>query len=239
MFNSGIRGKRASDGTGFLSTQEQFVQKTFTIPTITSFSVVGSDDLALDPSGGQTVEINGSGFTSGATVVVGGASIGVVTFIDSTKLTFTSPTKSSGSYTVFVSNPNGGTAILTPGLVYSGLPTFTTEAGSLGSYYETTEIDEVIEATEGEDPITYTIVAGSLPTGATLNSAGYITGTSPVDESSNTYTFTVQATDAENQDSTREFSLTITVDVVTWSSPSDGVTIGLLGNLSGLSNLKL
>jgi hypothetical protein len=237
MFNSGIRGKRATDGLGFVSSQEKFIQKTFPIPKINSFSVANSDDLALDPAGGQTVEINGLNFESGATIIVGGESISVVTFVNSTKLTFTSPAKASGSYTVFVTNPNGGTAILVPGLVYSGLPTFTTSAGSLGTYTEVTTIDEVIQATEGADPITYSLVSGSLPAGATLNSAGYITGTAPVDNSSNTYTFTIRATDSELQDSTREFSLTINTDVVTWSTPSAG-TVDLIGD-QAMSNVTL
>jgi hypothetical protein len=192
-------------------------------PVIFSFSVQGTDDLALDTAGGQTVVIKGKGFKPGVIVNVSGSTIGVVTLVDSTTITFTSEAKSSGTYNLFVTNTDNGTAVLTPGLIYSGLPTFTTSAGSLGSYYETTTIDEQIVATEESDTITYSVVSGSLPTGATLNSAGYITGTAPVDNSSNTYTFTVQAVDEENQSSTRQFSLTINVDVITWSTPSEGI----------------
>ena len=37
-------------------------------PTITGYSVLNSDDTALDPAGGQTVLINGNGFQRGATI---------------------------------------------------------------------------------------------------------------------------------------------------------------------------
>jgi len=33
MFNAGVRGKRAKDGVGFLSTAEQFNQKSFLVAT--------------------------------------------------------------------------------------------------------------------------------------------------------------------------------------------------------------
>jgi len=37
-------------------------------PTISGYSVGGVDDTALDPAGGQTVQINGTGFLPGATI---------------------------------------------------------------------------------------------------------------------------------------------------------------------------
>jgi hypothetical protein len=213
-----------------LVTQESVVTEVApAAPVITSFVVNGTDDLALDPAGGQTIVIKGKGFRPGLTVIAAGSTIGAVTLVDSTTITFTSEAQSSGTYNLFVINQDGGTAILSPGLIYSGLPTFTTEAGSLGSYYETTEIDEVVVAEEDQDIITYSVISGSLPSGATLNTSGYITGTSPVEESSTTYTFTVEAVDEENQSTTREFSLTINVDVVTWVTPSEG-TIQLDGD---------
>ena len=42
-------------------------------PTITNYSVGGVDDTALDPAGGQTVQINGTGFLAGATITFGSA----------------------------------------------------------------------------------------------------------------------------------------------------------------------
>jgi hypothetical protein len=210
------------------------------VPTVTRFAVtdgsyVDTNDTAADTAGSQTIVLYGSGFAPGATVLVGSTTIGAVTFLDSGRLTFSSPALGSGSYTIFVTNANGGTGILVPGLVYSGVPTFTTSAGSLGSVYETTAISTTVVAT-GDAPITYAISSGSLPTGSTLSSSGTISGTAPVDGSSTTYSFTVQATDAQNQDSVRSFSLTINTDVVSFSSPANNTSYSVSQN-SPISNV--
>ena len=192
-------------------------------PTISSYSVGGLDDTALDPAGGQTVQINGTGFLAGATITFDGNAVAVVTYVNPNRLTFTSPAKSAGTYTIYVVNPDGGTAIYIPGIIYSVLPTWTTSAGTLGSYYETTSISNTVVAS-GDAPITYSLYSGSLPTGATLAANGVITGTAPVDSSSTTYSFTIEAIDAQLQGSTRSFSLTINTDVVTWVSPANATT---------------
>ena len=192
-------------------------------PTISGYSVGGLDDTALDPAGGQTVQINGTGFLAGATITFDGSAVAVVTYVNPNRLTFTSPAKSAGTYTIYVVNPDGGTAIFIPGIIYSVLPTWTTSAGTLGSYYETTSISNTVVAS-GDAPITYSLFSGSLPTGSTLYANGVITGTAPVDSSSTTYSFTIEAIDAQLQGSTRSFSLTINVDAVTWVSPANNTT---------------
>jgi len=192
-------------------------------PTISGYSVGGLDDTALDPAGGQTVQINGTGFLPGATLTFDGSAIAVVTYVNPNRLTFTSPAKSAGTYTIYVVNPDGGTAIYIPGIIYSVLPTWTTSAGSLGSVYETNNISTSVVAS-GDAPITYSLYSGSLPSGATLYANGVISGTAPVDNSSTTYSFTIEAIDAELQGSTRSFSLTINTDVVTWVSPANATT---------------
>jgi hypothetical protein len=242
MFNSGSRGKRARDGIGLIGLGEHFNQQTFLIPTVNSFTVtdvsyVPLDDTTVDPAGGQTIIINGSGFAPGATVLVGSTTISVVTFLDQNRLSFIAPALSSGSYTVFVTNSGGGTGILVPGLVYSGFPTYLTPAGSIGSFYETTSINESIIATS-DSSITYSLLSGSLPSGSTLSANGLISGTAPVDNSSTTYSFTVDAIDSENQNTTRAFTLTINTDVVTWSSPENNNLYELVGN-APMSNVTL
>jgi hypothetical protein len=145
---------------------------------------------------------------------------------------------STGSYPVYVVNTDGGTAIAVPGIQYSGTPNWTTAAGSLGSYTETQSISNTVTAT-GDAPISYSLFSGTLPTGATLNSAnGLISGTSPLSASPTTYTFTIRATDAQQQDTNRQFSLTINPDVVTWSSPANGTTYTSTAN-SAISNVAL
>lgn len=229
MYNSGRRGRRTSDGYGVISTADNFNQNEYPIPTVTSFSITDGSynplpDEAVDTAGGQTIVINGSGFRPGATVMVGGTTIGAVTYLDQGRLAFTAPTLSSASYTIFVINSNGGTGILLPGLVYSGLPTWSTSAGSIGSVYETKPIAQSFAAT-GDAPLTYALYSGTLPSGSSLASDGTLSGTAPADSGSTTYSFTIRAYDAQNQHSDRSFSLTINTDVVTWSTPSDNQVI--------------
>lgn len=226
-FNSGYRAKRANDTQGIVGPQSQFLQKTFPRPYITGYAVSGSDDTALDPAGGQTILVNGGNFSTGVSAVVDGVQIGSVTLISSNQISFTTPAKASGSYTLIVYNPSSDSAaILVPGLIYSGVPTFTTPAGSIGTVYETTAINTSVVATS-DSALTYAVTSGSIPTGATFYANGVMTGTAPADSGSTTYTFAVTATDAELQDTTRTFTLTVNTDVVTWSNPASGSTIAL------------
>ena len=66
-------------------------------PTISGYSISGFDDTALDPAGGQTVQINGTGFLAGATITFDGSAVAVVTYVNPNQLTFTSPAKSAGT----------------------------------------------------------------------------------------------------------------------------------------------
>lgn len=237
MFNSGFRGRRENDGQGSINPQAQYVQTKSPEPYISGWSISGSDDTSLDPAGGQTVLVNGSGFATGISATVGGVQIGSVTLVKSTQISFTAPANSGGSYTLVVYNSSGGAAILVPGLIYSAVPTWTTSAGSIGSFYETTAISSNVVAT-ADSALTYSLSSGSLPTGATLYANGVITGTAPVDSGSTTYTFNITATDAELQDTTRTFTMTINTDVVTWVSPTNGTTYTTQAN-SPISNVSL
>jgi len=210
--------------------------ETIVTPKVSTITYPG-DDTAADPAGGQTITLTGSGFNVGATVLINNVEVSVVSVVSSTTITFTSPANSTGSYVLYVINTDGGTAIAIPGIQYSGTPTWTTAAGSLGSVYETANFNSTVTAT-GDAPITYSVANGTLPPGATFNSNGTITGTSELLSSPTTYTFTVTATDAELQDTNRTFSLTINPDVVTWVSPANGTSYSSAVN-SAISNVTL
>ena len=209
---------------------------TINTPKVSTIGYPGND-TAADTAGGQTITLTGSGFLAGASVLINGSAVSVVTVVSTTSITFTSPANNTGSYVLYVINTDGGTAIAIPGIQYSGVPTWTTAAGSLGSVYETASFNQTVTAT-GDAPITYSLFSGSIPPGSTFNSNGTITGTSQVLSSPTTYTFTVRATDAEAQDTNRSFSLTITPDVVTWVSPANGTTYTTAIN-SAISNVVL
>jgi hypothetical protein len=192
-------------------------------PTISTIAYVGND-TAADVAGGQTITLTGTNFAAGAKVLINTTQASVVTVVSSTQITFTTPALAAGSYILYVVNLNGSTAIAVPGIQYSGVPAWSTPAGTLGTITETTAVSATLSATSNS-AVSYSLASGTLPVGATLNSNGTISGSSPLTASSTTYTFTVRATDLENQDTDRQFSLTINPDVVTWSSPANEATL--------------
>ena len=201
-------------------------------PTITSIVYTG-DDTATSTAGGS-VTINGTNFNIGVTVLVADVQATQVTRVSATQLTFVAPANTAGNYILYVVNTDGGVAISVPGIQYSGVPTWNTSVGSLGEPATSTSFSTTIAAT-GDAPISYSVVSGALPAGITLNtSTGVISGTTPSVVSSTLYNFTVRATDAQNQDTDRAFSLNVSVgpqgqalftivDNQTWICPA-GVT---------------
>ena len=195
-------------------------------PKVTAITYPGND-LAADPAGGQTITLTGTGFVSGCSVFVGTVQASVVTVVSATSVTFTSPALAAATYTLYLVNPDGGTATIVPGISYSGTPIWSTTAGTLGSVYEYAAISNTVAAT-GDGSIIYSVFSGTLPTGSSLNtSTGVITGTSPASAGATTYTFVIRATDAQLQDSDRSFSITVNTDVVTWSTPAANSTVTL------------
>ena len=96
-------------------------------------------------------------------------------------------------------------------------------AASINSSYNTT-----LEATDADaTSVGYSLTAGSLPTGLSLNgSTGVISGTPTVQESQ---TFTITATDAGGNSSSREFTLSVanlTVEYLVIAGGGAGGTSG-------------
>ena len=183
-----------------------------TPPSITSISL-----STLDSAGGETVVITGTNFSIGdTTVTLNGQSPSTTTVNSETQITITgTPALSAQTYTDgLVINASGATASFT--FSTSGTPVFTTASGSLGSFEEQSSVGTLDAGTDVGTA--HTISVGSLPTGVSINSAdGEITGTLPANTNTAilpedgtgdvTNTFTVQATDAESQTSSRQFSI--------------------------------
>ncbi len=204
--NNGTDGQfLKTDGTGGMSWDSPV-----TNPTLTSIDYPGSA-TAADPAGGESIIINGSGFQVGITCTIGGTS--ATTALNSaTQITITSPAKTAGQYTVEVTNTDGGTASQSNFIQYSGVPIWSTASGSLGSVAEGGTASFQVTATEGSDTIEYAVTSGSLPSGLSLATAtGAITGTAGAVSADTTSTFSITATDDENQTSSaRSFSITVT-----------------------------
>ena len=99
-------------------------------------------------------------------------------------------------------------------MTVSDAPTWTTAAGTLGTFGQGSAISVTVAATS-DSTIAYSVASGSLPTGLSLNSSsGVISGTeSGSDTANTTYNFTLRATDAESQTADRAFSITISVAI--------------------------
>jgi hypothetical protein len=193
------------------------------VPKIGSIVYPG-DDTAADPAGNQVITLIGSGFKAGAKVILDNSIVSVVSVVSDTEITFVSPAKATGGYILYVVNTDGGTAIAIPGMQYSGIPEWSTAAGSLGSVYETEAINYTVSA-NSDTAVSYSVTSGALPPNISIGaSTGSITGTANLVNSSTTYNFTVDATDQENQNTSRSFNITVNPDVISWVEPANAVT---------------
>ena len=183
-------------------------------PTITSIAYPGSV-TAADPAGGETITVTGTGFKTGATVTIGGTAAPSVSYVSATQITFTTPAKAAGDYDIVVTNTDTGSATFINGISYNGIPTWTTPAGSLGTFASDTTISTItLQATEPDaGTITFSITNGALPTGLSLTGAN-INGTTTLETADTLYTFTVTATDDESQATPRTFTITVTKQLI-------------------------
>ncbi len=179
-------------------------------PTIVSIAYPGSV-TAADPAGGETITVTGTGFKSGATVTIGGTAAPAVSYVSETQITFTTPAKAAGDYDIVFTNTDTGSATYINGISYNGIPTWTTAAGSLGTFASGATISTItLQATEPDaGTITFNITNGALPTGLSLTGAN-IDGTTSLETADTLYTFTVTATDDESQATPRTFTITVT-----------------------------
>ena len=184
-------------------------------PTITSLDYPG-DATALNPVGDETLVITGTNFQSGLTVTIDGTAPTSFTRNSSTQITVTgTPAKSAATYAdgLKVTNTTGLAAGIN--VIYDALPTWTTAAGSLGSFVDGSYTNSStrtisIVAAEGSDAITYAQVSdetgntvitsgvAGLTLGTSGANAGYLTGTLSGTEGT-TYNFYAKPTDAEGQ----------------------------------------
>jgi len=128
----------------------------------------------------------------------------------------------SGTYsvTVTVQDASLATASKTLALTVTTPPTITTSTLAPGTV--NTAISRTLTATGGSAPLTWSVVAGALPAGLSLSTAGVISGTPTATETSS---FTARVTDGSGR--TDDRALTLTIDPVllvdTLSLPPAGV----------------
>lgn len=187
----------------------------------------------------QDISLNGTNFFSGA----------IVTFIDGSNNQFPSPVTnfynnnyvsaktpatglpaSPNGYSVRITNPNGIPSTLYNVLFTTGTIYFITSPGSIGNIYALTpsgySLLPVTAVDVNSNPLTYSIISGSLPNGLSLNSStGAITGgyTGSIPASDTVYNFTIKAQNPLSVFATRAFSITVKTTVTT-SFSTQGAT---------------
>ena len=188
---------QASGGSGF---------------TITGITYLDSNNVvtnanAVSTSGGNVL-ISGTGFTSPCFVYINNSLVTNVVS-NSTAIIATAPSGVNGRVTCAVFNSsNGGGAISGNTIQYSGAPNWVS-SGAVSSYNDVASNIEL--SVSGDATLTYSLQAGSgsLPTGITLLSSGYLTGTATGYTSDTVVTFTLVVSDNEGQASQQAFTYTV------------------------------
>jgi len=204
-----------------------------TITNITTSDTVGTSTVFnADGSTLFTITINGGNFSIGATVKFIGNTgteytAGNITRVSASQITCKT-TSSMGTtddpYDVKVTNTSGLSATLDDAFSYNSAPVFVNATQTFTAFIGDVVTGSTINvsATDAEsNTITYSIAAGSLPSGLTISSStGYITGT--VGGSAGDFPFVVRASTTEGTVD-RQYSIT------TKALPSGG-TITTSGN---------
>jgi len=199
-----------TDGSGNLS----FAAAAETKPTVADVS------QTIAPATATTINITGTNFVSIPIVQFINGSTGAIT--SSNTVSFTNATTlsvnvtlASGNYFVRVENPNGLAGRSTNNiLTASTAPTFSTNAGSLGTIAGNFSGTVATVAGSSDSTIAFSettsVLTNASQANCTLNSSTGVITTSDFGGSSTAatlYQFTLKITDAEGQFVTRDFSL--------------------------------
>ena len=198
---------------GNATNQLSWVDATETKPTVANVS------QTIAPATATTISITGTNFVSIPQVDFINASTGAVTrantvsFTNATTLSVNC-TIASGNYYVRIENPDGNAGRSTNNIITaSTAPTFSTNAGSLGSFAGNFSGTLATIAGSSDSAVTFSETTSVLSgAGVTLTSGGALTTTDfgGASTTPTTYNFTVQIQDAESQTATRAFSLSST-----------------------------
>ena len=201
----------STDGTS--SNQLSWIDAVEAKPTVTAVSAI------IPPSVATSVTITGTNFATDSThVPIVEAVSSTNAYTRASVVSWSSSTSISatfnlalGDYRVRVENPDGNAGMSANAILQaSSAPTWTTAAGSLGTFAAGASISETVVATS-DSAVTYAKTSGTFPGGVTLaSSTGVISGTETGSTATTTYTFEITPTDAESQaGAAREFTMTI------------------------------
>jgi len=203
-----------------------------TISTIARPTYNSGQSFTIPPTTNTSITIAGTNFQSVPVVEAINSSTGAIT--RAATVSYSSATSiaavfnlAAASYFIRIENNDGGAVRSTNAdLTVSTSPTWSTSAGSLGSFSAGSTISGLNVQASSDSNVTITETTSVLTSNAntpatTMNltlsgspasSATYtISGTAPSPTSDQAYSFTLRATDAEGQTADRAFSITISV----------------------------
>jgi|13_taG_2_1085334.scaffolds.fasta_scaffold03942_2 hypothetical protein len=201
------------------STEGRIEQYTNTWTPISSLPSANSvSPTTFNGDAGTVFTINGANFDQGISVTFIGNDgteyvASSVTFISGNQITATTPvdfTVANEPYDVKVISGAGLSGILIDAIDAGGLPTWTSSAGSLGTFNYNENINTTISATDPEGgDVDYTLT-GSLPAGVSFDGeTGQFSGSAPDLDDLTTYNFSIVPDDGVNNGSSRAFSITV------------------------------
>lgn len=190
--------------------QAQTVSSIAIGPIINSLTYLDQNNLPSSAvavsSAGSNLRINGSGFSATDTVYINNQPVSK-TFGNATTL-YTTVSGTTGNYTISVFSTANIGSLSNANVRISGAPTWTT-FGALSVYNNV--LANIRLQSSSDSTITYSLKAGSgsLPTGLSLLSSGYIAGTPTGYSTATAFSFIVIATDTEGQAAQQSFNLTV------------------------------
>ena len=224
----------ALQGSGQITINGQAVALggSVTISTIARPTYNSGQSFTIPPTTNTSITIAGTNFQSVPVVEAINSSTGAIT--RAATVSFSSATSiaavfnlAAASYFIRIENNDGGAVRSTNAdLTVSTSPTWSTSAGSLGSFSAGSTISGLNVQASSDSNVTITEVTSVLTSnsntpattmnltlsGTPASSATYtISGTAPSPTSDQAYSFTLRATDAEGQTADRAFSITISV----------------------------
>ena len=199
---------QAADSSGHFATQTLtlniFPASGGSAPAITTTSlpqaVVGTAyNQTLTATGGTppyTWTVSAGSLPAGLTLNSAGAITGMPTTVQ------------TANFTVQVADSAGhfATQLLSINVAAAGGAGLSVSTTSLPQAVVGTAYNQTLTATGGTPPYTWTVSAGSLPAGLTMNSAGAIAGTPTTVQTAN---FTVQAADSAGHSATQALSINV------------------------------
>ena len=208
-----INDVSVTEGNAGTVTMTFTVTRTGTTPNVVSFNYATADNTATAPS--DYVSASGTG-----TIASGGT-----TGTTSISVTIKGDTLFEGNETFFVnlSSPVNATIADAQGIgtitnddAAVSITTVTLPNPSVGVLY-----GQSVAATGGSGSYTFSLSAGTLPTGIFLSTGGVLSGTT---NQVGSFFSTIAATDANSQTASRAYTLTVAAPTLTLTPPAGALT---------------